>query len=486
MQGFATVTLAVLAALMGTSTAYVEKQAEFISAPIKLRYGEVHNRFQPNMDLPADLVEEFNNKTIAIVDYFVDIVDENGNQVPLYDIYNHHYGLMVGTKDFAETMYNITKDMAYGYPPPRDLVGYVRPRDDEETTNSSDFIDYTVKSASPAHSGRKLMMMMAMMQRSNAEQLEDLLNDKYKGGFGSGSGAEERGTSHRLPEGYGYLISSPEQWTPLFHFINTRDPSLGDDPRASTTASPLLECPCTPQRVFDYANQTIDGNTPLPPFGTCNLAFNESGNPSCNLDTYVGGFRCCEDKTFVIDTDTTDVDSLPVDTVYGKFVITYLEGDADELGIKNVRGTIEDLTGDEYTMGNIEFDVPQCEQGTAPEDCIYEMSTVSFVEGINETDTSVIEMPYTVGHLHVGGLAIEMYNETTGELLCSSAPKYGFGQEAGDEAGYLVGMSSCTFDPPLVMRKNDKIRTVARYNASEPHTGVMALWLPQVHDVEAA
>merc|ERR1712072_244546 len=42
-------------------------------------------------------------------------------------------------------------------------------------------------------------------------------------------------------------------------------------------------------------------------------------------------------------TDTTDVDSLPVDTVYGKFVITYLEGDADELGIKNVRGTIEDL-----------------------------------------------------------------------------------------------------------------------------------------------
>merc|ERR1711977_384138 len=86
-----------------------------------------------------------------------DIVDENGNQVPLYDIYNHHYG----------------------------LVGYVRPRDDEETTNSSDFIDYTVKSASPAHSGRKLMMMMAMMQRSNAEQLEDLLNDKYKGGFGS-------------------------------------------------------------------------------------------------------------------------------------------------------------------------------------------------------------------------------------------------------------------------------------------------------------
>jgi len=36
------------------------------------------------------------------------------------------------------------------------------------------------------------------------------------------------------------------------------------------------------------------------------------------------------------------------------------------------------------------------------------------------------------------------------------------------------------------MRKNDKIRTVARYNASEPHTGVMALWFPQVHDVEAA
>merc|ERR1711907_60677 len=64
--------------------------------------------------------------------------------------------------------------------------------------------------------------------------------------IGSASGAEERHTSHRLPQGYAYMIDSPEAITPLFHFINTKDPSRADinsagDPRVQAPAVPLRE-----------------------------------------------------------------------------------------------------------------------------------------------------------------------------------------------------------------------------------------------------
>merc|ERR1739845_306611 len=54
------------------------------------------------------------------------------------------------------------------------------------------------------------------------------------------------------------------------------------------------------------------------------------------------------------------------------------------------------------TKGNIEFDVPQCENGTLPEDCIYEQSTVMYADGgIDGSVAGKMSIPYTVGHLHV-------------------------------------------------------------------------------------
>merc|ERR1711907_79807 len=101
-------------------------------------------------------------------------------------------------------------------------------------------------------------------------------------------------------------------------------------------------------------------------------------------------------------------------------------------------------------------------------------------EGDHSED--LVSLVYAVGHLHVGGLSLDLYDDETGELICHSVPKYGTGEEAGDEKGYLVGMSSCTFDPPLRMTKDAVVRTVARYNNTVPHHGVMALWLMEVAD----
>ena len=85
---------------------------------------------------------------------------------------------------------------------------------------------------------------------------------------------------------------------PLFHVINTKRPGRSFD----GTPSPLLQCPCTPQRVFNLTAGTIDGHSPYPPFGFCDTAM--ESNPSCKLSTYVGGWRCCEDGVFLIDTTT--------------------------------------------------------------------------------------------------------------------------------------------------------------------------------------
>ncbi len=82
----------------------------------------------------------------------------------------------------------------------------------------------------------------------------------------------------------------------------------------------------------------------------------------------------------------------------------------------------------------------------------------------------------------MGGLSLDLYEDATGELLCHSEPTYGTGDAAGDELGYLVGMSDCIFDPPRRMPRGTVVRTVARYNATEQHRGVMALWLMQVAD----
>merc|ERR1712188_263640 len=93
-----------------------------------------------------------------------------------------------------------------------------------------------------------------------------------------------------------------------------------------------------------------------------------------------------------------------------------------------------------------------------------------------------VDLVYAVGHLHVGGLSLDLYDDATGELICHSAPTYGTGLEAGNEAHYLTGMSDCVFDPPLKMKRETVVRTIARYNNTVAHHGVMALWLMQVAD----
>jgi hypothetical protein len=64
-----------------------------------------------------------------------------------------------------------------------------------------------------------------------------------------------------------------------------------------------------------------------------------------------------------------------------------------------------------------------------------------------------------------------------GRVICSSIPSYGNGSEAGNEAGYIVGMSTCYPKPGSVKIIDGETLTLeSNYNSTKEHTGVMGLF----------
>ncbi len=70
-----------------------------------------------------------------------------------------------------------------------------------------------------------------------------------------------------------------------------------------------------------------------------------------------------------------------------------------------------------------------------------------------------------------------------GRVLCSSIPAYGQGKEAGNEAGYIVGMSTCYPQPGSVkINDGETLILESKYSSAQRHTGVMGLFYILVAD----
>lgn len=70
-----------------------------------------------------------------------------------------------------------------------------------------------------------------------------------------------------------------------------------------------------------------------------------------------------------------------------------------------------------------------------------------------------------------------------GRLICSSLPFYGKGNSAGNEAGYIVGMSTCYPQPGTIKIADGEILTLeSNYSSDRMHTGVMGLFYILVSD----
>nr|KYP49631.1 hypothetical protein KK1_028602 [Cajanus cajan] len=83
---------------------------------------------------------------------------------------------------------------------------------------------------------------------------------------------------------------------------------------------------------------------------------------------------------------------------------------------------------------------------------------------------------YGVAHMHAGAAGSTLYGQN-GRVICSSTPSYGKGKEAGNEEGYVVGMSTCYPRPGSVKIIDGETLTLeTNYSSNRGHTGAMGLF----------
>ena len=294
-----------------------------------------------------------------------------------------------------------------------------------------------------------------------------------------GAGTECRGTPQEFYFPYAFMtVEGEDEWLANVHIINTRKMS-------PERAHRCLECPCTSEDTF-----TADSVNGMPIHATsCNPQLLDDENTVCSAKTYHGGLRCCQDAEFCLEHGDLEVAASSNATFYLRYSLEYAAIVPENRPL--YLAACCDASGSLKHMGNVEYDVPVCDPNTHP-GCVHTLSTrqrlnsgsiplFSYQQHSPEPEREV-ELVYAVGHQHRGGLGIQLYDDASGDLLCASVPKYGSGTEAGNEDGYVVSMSTCTFDPPRRMRTTDIVRVVALYNNTLSHTGVMSLMYMALSD----
>jgi len=324
-----------------------------------------------------------------------------------------------------------------------------------------------------------------------------------------GASFEYRGTQFAYRAPYRTLLHRPTTWYPFLHLINVRKVRFTEPGHSRAVPfdgepSPLMQCPCTPQRIMDLENSTIDGVVSnvfnCPPW----LA----GNPACSLATYVGGARCCYHNQFVFDTTQCvrpGCAEYPVDRAYFRVTFHYEDAVAATRPIRELTCCSLTSHGFEGPADNVEFDIVPCEAGTPPGACVRRFEAVMPLDtvvaraedGPNVADRtrsngSVFELAYALPHLHEGGLAIEMQDALTNRTVCHASREdggvvYGTGTAAGNERGYITGFRTCTWgetDAPRFGRSHP-MRLIAHYDARRYITGAMARMVVVGHEVGA-
>jgi len=194
-------------------------------------------------------------------------------------------------------------------------------------------------------------------------------------------------------------------------------------------------------------------------------------NPTCDIRTYEGGLSTCHHRWHLLDADQ-EVPWLDQPLVYYMKYRLYFQAynPAQHVQAFDITWSIAGDTG--------EYDVPQCPVGTPVDQCTHEITGEFTPPG---TDLHFVAAHY---HCHAPTcLLLEIYNNVTGELICSEAPYHGqsrviTGGDRFDEAGYIA-QRVCLWGPPpfepppLVSGVPLFVRAVT--NNTYGHHGEMAL-----------
>lgn len=315
------------------------------------------------------------------------------------------------------------------------------------------------------------------------------------------AGTESRSTRQKFPYPFRFTtVWGEDKLVANVHIINTRAMPLDQ-------AHHCLQCPCTAEdRVVssDGNNMTLLKSVVdrRHNWDECNNQLMNENNTACSPDTYQGGLLCCHHGEFCLDDfymhpsqvhhNASNLANSVQSTYYLRYNLTYKTVSSEVRPLHTT--TCCDATGNITHSGNIEYDIPQLcnDRSDNSPTCIHKLETIQQLDGLvskgdqkNVRKNTYVNIVHMVGHLHRGGTEITAYlNDAGGNVVCQSVPFYGSGSagEIGNEPGYIISMSKCIFDPPLRLKTTDQLRVVAKYNATEAHTGVMALFYIAVAD----
>ncbi|OIT38772.1 PREDICTED: uncharacterized protein LOC109238982 [Nicotiana attenuata] len=285
-----------------------------------------------------------------------------------------------------------------------------------------------------------------LIVKRNSGMCNGVLNQYF------GLGSETRKTATYVPDPYGIEIGNPaevpdgyeERWLVNIHAIDTR----GAEDKVG-----CIECRC------DLYNVTKDEN-------------GRKIEPD-----YIGGMRCCYDE---MRCRVKKGFKGTKKSLYLKYTVKYIDWDASIVPVKIY---IFDVTD------TITWEKPQNSTATVPKhNCKIEYQVESCSGGAvanvgcTQTNKMSVSFPsggnviYGVAHLHVGGTGSTLHGQD-GRVICSSHPIYGKGKAAGNEAGYIVGMSTCYPKPGSIkILEGETVTLISNYSNTQRHTGVMGLF----------
>lgn len=271
-----------------------------------------------------------------------------------------------------------------------------------------------------------------------------------------GLGSETRKTDSHVPDPYAIEVGNPaeipygyeERWFLNVHAIDTRGvvDKLG-----------CTECRC------NLYNVTSD----------------EYGRPLS--PDYDGGLYCCYDQT---QCKVKEGVANSPRRLYLRYTIKWVDWDSSALPVSIYIFDITDTWTTSQDSGTpiiqhhckIEYEIERCK------------SSVVSGNGCIDTKRTSFIMPkggylvYGVAHLHSGGTGAALYRQD-GKAMCASTASYGLGNKAGNEKGYIVGMSTCYPRPGSIeILDGETVILESSYSSTQKHTGVMGLFYILVAD----
>ena len=200
-------------------------------------------------------------------------------------------------------------------------------------------------------------------------------------------------------------------------------------------------------------------------------------NPTCDVRTYVGGLQVCKHMWTLLDSDQPQPWPDQPLVYYQKYRFYFQPYAPKRHVIVNPRAV--------WAIGAFigEYDVPQCKAGTATKDCTH---TIWGVVKLPASKQPAPPLHIAAAHFHCHAptcLAMEIWNNVTGELICRQKPVYGgtgmIADHKFDEPGYIAqppclwGSADQGLEPmPLASGETFTIKAIT--NSTSGHHGEMA------------